>query len=67
MQRRALQEGLSEFLHEGRRVGDALERAGGHSHELERKAKLLAANAKRTQRDLEACEAALAALEAKGD
>ena len=53
MKRRALDEALGEFLHEGRRTRDALERVGGHSHALEAKARGLAKNAKLTRRDLE--------------
>ena len=53
MKRRALDEALGEFLHEGRRTRDALERVGGHSHTLEAKARGLAKNAAMTRRDLE--------------
>lgn len=67
VKRRALEAALGEFLHEGRRVRDALERAGGRSRELERKAKLLARNVRLTERDLAACDKALAALEDSPD
>ena len=53
VKRRALDMALGEFLHEGRRTRDALERVGGHSHALEAKARGLAKNAKMTRRDLE--------------
>ena len=42
-----------EFEHDGRRVRDALERAGGRSHELEQRMKTLARNEKLTEADLE--------------
>ncbi len=51
--RRQLDLALGEFLHEGRRTRDALERVGGHSHALEAKARGLKKNAKMTRRDLE--------------
>ena len=50
--RRAFEEALSEFLHEGRRTGDALERAGGRSRDLEAKARALTKNVEMTRRDL---------------
>lgn len=53
MKRRALDEALGEFLHEGRRTRDALERVGGHSHALEARARVLKKNAALTRRDLE--------------
>lgn len=53
VKRRALDLALSEFLHEGRRTRDALERVGGHSHALEAKARGLKKNVKMTRRDLE--------------
>jgi chromosome segregation ATPase len=53
MKRRALDLALGEFLHEGRRTRDALERVGGHSHALEAKARGLKKNAKLTRQDLE--------------
>ena len=64
--RRALDQALGEFLHEGRRVRDALERRGGQGHDLQHKAKLLAENARRTERELADCDAKLAELEKKG-
>ena len=67
LKRRALEEGLGEFLHEGRRVRDALERDGWRSYALERKARELAENARRTERELAECDAALAALERATD
>ncbi len=56
MKRRALDEALGEFLHEGRRTRDALERAGGHSRALDAKARQLKKNVKLTRRDLERTE-----------
>ena len=56
MKRRALNEALGEFLHEGRRTRDALERAGGHSHALDAKARQLKKNVRLTRRDLERTE-----------
>ena len=53
VKRRALDVALGEFLHEGRRTRDALERVGGHSHALEAKARGLKKNVKMTRRDLE--------------
>ncbi len=53
MKRRALDLALGEFLHEGRRTRDALERVGGHSHALEAKARGLKKNVKMTRQDLE--------------
>ncbi len=53
MKRRALDVALGEFLHEGRRTRDALERLGGHSHALEAKARGLKKNVKMTRQDLE--------------
>ena len=53
VKRRALDLALGEFLHEGRRTRDALERVGGHSHALEAKARGLKKNAKMTRQDLE--------------
>lgn len=63
MKRRALDEALGEFLHEGRRTRDALERVGGHSHALEAKARGLAKNAKMTRRDLEQTEREIEGLQ----
>ncbi len=51
-QRRQLDLALAEFEHESRRVGDALERLGGRSAELEARAKALAKNRKLTESDL---------------
>lgn len=56
MKRRALDEALGEFLHEGRRTRDALERAGGHSHALDATARQLKKNVKLTRRDLQRTE-----------
>jgi chromosome segregation ATPase len=53
VKRRALDVALGEFLHEGRRTRDALERVGGHSHALEAKARGLKKNVKMTRQDLE--------------
>jgi chromosome segregation ATPase len=53
VKRRALDEALGEFLHEGRRTRDALERAGGREPALEAKARHLAQNAAMTRRELE--------------
>ncbi len=53
VKRRALDLALGEFLHEGRRTRDALERVGGHSHALEAKARGLKKNAKITRQDPE--------------
>ncbi len=53
VKRRALDLALGEFLHEGRRTRDALERVGGHSHALEAKARGLKKNVKMTRQDLE--------------
>ena len=50
--RRQLDLALGEFEHEARRVGDALERLGGRSAELEARAKALAKNQKLTEADL---------------
>ena len=44
---------LGEFLHETRRVRDALERVGGHSHALDARAGALRKNVKLTRKDLE--------------
>ena len=63
MKRRALDEALGEFLHEGWRTRDALERVGGHSHALEAKARGLAKNAKMTRRDLEQTEREIEGLQ----
>jgi chromosome segregation ATPase len=52
MKRHQLDLALGEFLHEGRRTRDALERAGGHSHALEAKARGLKTNAEMTRREL---------------
>ena len=49
---RQLDLALGEFEHESRRVGDALERLGGRSAELEARAKTLAKNRKLTEADL---------------
>jgi chromosome segregation ATPase len=62
MKRRALDEALGEFLHEGRRTRDALERVGGHSHALEAKARVLKKNAALTRRDLEQTEREIESL-----
>lgn len=60
--RRQLQAGLGELAHDGRRIGDRLERAGGVDRDAQsRRAalkELLALNLK----DLERIEATLAAL-----
>ena len=56
MKRRALDEALGEFLHEGRRTRDALERVGGHTRTLDARARLLKKNAAMTRRDLERTE-----------
>jgi chromosome segregation ATPase len=53
VKRRAFDLALGEFLHEGRRTRDALERVGGHSHALEAKARGLKKNVKMTRQDLE--------------
>ncbi|HEX9769560.1 MAG TPA: hypothetical protein VGA50_10335 [Kiloniellales bacterium] len=53
MKRHQLDLALGEFLHEGRRTRDALERVGGHSHALEAKARALEKNAHLTRRDLD--------------
>ena len=50
--RRQLDLALGEFEHESRRIGDALERLGGRSAELEARAKALAKNRKLTAADL---------------
>ncbi len=64
---------LGEFLHEGRRTRDALERAGGRGPALETKARRLSANAQMTRRELDVTDRAiedlrrrLAALDASG-
>jgi len=71
--RRQLDLALGEFLHEGRRTRDALERAGGHDHALEAKARRLSENAEMTRRELDETDRAiedlrqrLAALEPEG-
>lgn len=51
--RRQLDLALGEFLHEGRRTRDALERAGGREPALEAKARHLAQNAAMSRRELE--------------
>jgi chromosome segregation ATPase len=51
--RRQLDLALGEFLHEGRRTRDALERAGGRGPALEAKARHLGQNAAMTRRELE--------------
>jgi chromosome segregation ATPase len=53
VRRRQLDLALGEFLHEGRRTRDALERAGGRSHALETKARGLNKNVTMTRRDLD--------------
>ncbi len=53
MKRHQLDLALGEFLHEGRRTRDALERAGGQSHALQAKARGLEKNAEKTRRDVE--------------
>ena len=63
MKRRALDEALGEFLHEGRRTRDALERVGGHSHALDAKARVLKKNVKRSRRDLERTEREIESLQ----
>lgn len=59
VKRRALDEALGEFLHEGRRTRDALERAGGRSPVLETKARRLSANAEMTRRELDVTDRAI--------
>ena len=63
--RRALDQALGEFLHEGRRTRDALERAGGRSRDLEAKARALTKNVEMTRRDLEQTEREIEALRRK--
>ncbi len=63
VKRRALDLALGEFLHEGRRTRDALERVGGHSHALEAKARGLKKNAKLTRRDLEQTDREIESLQ----
>ena len=48
-----IEEGLSDFQHELRRVDDALVRAGGRSLELDRKERQLRENIKLARKDLE--------------
>ena len=62
VKRRALDLALGEFLHEGRRTRDALERVGGHSHALEARARVLKKNAAMTRRDLEQTEREIESL-----
>ena len=62
MKRRALDEALGEFLHEGRRTRDALERAGGYSRPLEARARGLAKNVAQTRKDLEQTDREIEAL-----
>ena len=50
---------LGEFLHEGRRTRDALERAGGRGPALETKARRLSANAEMTRRELDVTDRAI--------
>ena len=63
MKRRSLDEALGEFLHEGRRTRDALERVGGHSRDLEARARALKKNAAMTRRDLEQTERKIEGLQ----
>ena len=63
MKRRALDLALGEFLHEGRRTRDALERVGGHSHALEAKARGLKKNVKMTRQDLERTDREIGGLQ----
>ncbi len=63
VKRRALDLALGEFLHEGRRTQDALERVGGRSHALEAKARGLKKNAKLTRRDLEQTDREIESLQ----
>ena len=63
MKRRALDLALGEFLHEGRRTRDALERVGGHSHALEAKARGLKKNVKMTRQDLEQTDREIGGLQ----
>ena len=62
VKRRALDLALGEFLHEGRRTRDALERVGGHSHALEARARVLKKNAAMTRHDLEQTEREIESL-----
>ncbi len=62
VKRRALDLALGEFLHEGRRTRDALERLGGHSHALEARARVLKKNAAMTRHDLEQTEREIESL-----
>jgi chromosome segregation ATPase len=63
VKRRALDVALGEFLHEGRRTRDALERVGGHSHALEAKARGLKKNVKMTRQDLERTDREIGGLQ----
>ena len=63
MKQRALDEALGEFMHEGRRTRDALERVGGHSRDLETRARVLKKNAVLTRRDLEQTEREIESLQ----
>jgi chromosome segregation ATPase len=63
VKRRALDLALGEFLHEGRRTRDALERVGGHSHALEAKARGLKKNVKMTRQDLEQTDREIGGLQ----
>lgn len=48
-----IEEGLGDFQHELRRVGDALVRVGGRSLELDRRERQLRENIKLARKDLE--------------
>ncbi len=63
VKRRQLDLALGEFLHETRRVRDALERVGGHSHALDARARALKRNVKLTRKDLEKTEREIERLE----
>ena len=60
--RRQLDLALGEFLHDGRRTRDALERLGGHDHAREAKARRLGKNAEMTRRELDATDRAIEEL-----
>ncbi len=60
--RRQLDLALGEFLHEGRRTRDALERVGGRDPALEAKARRLSQNARMTRRELDETDRAIDAL-----
>lgn len=63
VKRRQLDLALGEFLHETRRVRDALERVGGHSQALDARARALKKNVKVTRKDLEKTEQAIDRLD----